>query len=90
MEDSVGHTVARKRTASVNTAGRTATYPVALHHSGEGYCVWVPGLPGCVSQGDTEEEALENIADALRDYLEVMFENMAESGVEAREVKVAI
>lgn len=90
MEDSVGHTVARKRTASVSTAGRTATYPVALHHSEEGYCVWVPGLPGCVSQGDTEEEALENIADALRDYLEVMFENMAESGVQPREVEVAI
>lgn len=86
----MGHMVAKQHAASVSTAGRTTTYPVALHHSEEGYCVWIPGLPGCVSQGETEAEALENIADALRGYLEVMFENMAESGVEAREVKVAI
>ncbi len=49
-------------------------YRVALEESDEGYCVWVPGLPGCVSQGDTEEEALENIAAALREYLEVAVE----------------
>jgi predicted RNase H-like HicB family nuclease len=43
-------------------------YKVALHHSEEGYSVWVPGLPGCVSQGETEEEALANIADAIQEY----------------------
>jgi Lrp/AsnC family transcriptional regulator len=47
------------------------TYRVALHESDEGFSVWVPGLPGCVSQGTTEEEALANIADAIREYPEV-------------------
>lgn len=52
-------------------------YRVALEQSEEGWCVWVPGLPGCVSQGSTEEEALENLADAVREYLEVAEENAA-------------
>jgi predicted RNase H-like HicB family nuclease len=47
------------------------TYTVALHHSEEGYSVSVPGLPGCHSQGATEEEALANIKDAIQDYVEV-------------------
>ena len=63
-------------------------YRVALEESDEGYCVWVPGLPGCVSQGGTEEEALENIAVALRDYLEVAVENAA--GTVLREIEVAV
>lgn len=49
-------------------------YKVALHQSEEGFSVWVPGLPGCVSQGETEAEALANIADAIREYLEVVME----------------
>jgi predicted RNase H-like HicB family nuclease len=36
-------------------------YKVALHRSEEGYSVSCPGLPGCWSQGQTEEEALELI-----------------------------
>lgn len=39
-------------------------YRVALQESEEGFSVRVPGLPGCVSQGTTEEEALANIANA--------------------------
>ncbi len=35
-----------------------------------GYSVWVPSLPGCTSQGETFEEALENIKEALMLYLE--------------------
>ena len=46
-------------------------YPVALVRTEEGYSVCCPGLPGCWSQGATEEEALENIREALREYLEV-------------------
>jgi predicted RNase H-like HicB family nuclease len=63
-------------------------YKVALYHSEEGYSVTVPGLPGCCSQGATEAEALENIADAIREYLEVAKE-LADEG-EAREVEVAV
>jgi predicted RNase H-like HicB family nuclease len=46
-------------------------YPVALVRTEEGYSVSCPGLPGCWSQGATEAEALENIREALREYLEV-------------------
>jgi len=49
-------------------------YKVNLEKTEEGYAVWVPGLPGCWSQGDTEEEALENIKDAIIDYLETVEE----------------
>jgi len=63
-------------------------YRVALQRSDEGISVWVPGLPGCVSQGDTEEEALANIADAIHDYLEVVLEQAA--GAEIREVEVEV
>src|SRR5262249_52412065 len=35
-----------------------------------GYSVWVPSLPGCVSQGETFEEALENIKEAISLYVE--------------------
>ena len=46
-------------------------YRVALQESEEGFSAWVPRLPGCASQGTTAEEALANIADAVREYLEV-------------------
>jgi predicted RNase H-like HicB family nuclease len=45
------------------------TYQVKLLKSEEGYAVWCPALPGCWSQGDTEQEALENIKDAIAEYL---------------------
>ena len=35
-----------------------------------GYSVWVPSLPGCASQGDTFDEALKNIREAIELYLE--------------------
>ena len=47
-------------------------YKVSLKKTEEGYSVWVPGLPGCWSQGDTEHEALENIKDAIQSYLETV------------------
>jgi predicted RNase H-like HicB family nuclease len=40
-----------------------------LHLSEEGFAVSCPGLPGCWSQGATEEEALSNIRDAIGEYL---------------------
>jgi len=44
-------------------------YKVNLKKSEEGFAVWVPGLPGCWSQGKTEKEAMENIKDAIKSYL---------------------
>ena len=37
---------------------------------GKGYVVRCPALPGCFSQGDTKEEALRNIKEAIEAYLE--------------------
>jgi predicted RNase H-like HicB family nuclease len=54
-------------------------YRVALHQSEEGFAVWVPGLPGCWSQGATEDEALANIEDAIRAYLAVVAEQFDEA-----------
>lgn len=64
------------------------TYKVAFQETEEGFSVWVPGLPGCCSQGGSETEALENIAEAIRDYLDLAAELAAES--EAREVEVEV
>ncbi|MBI5017877.1 MAG: type II toxin-antitoxin system HicB family antitoxin [Deltaproteobacteria bacterium] len=44
-------------------------YRVRLVHTEEGVSVSCPGLLGCWSQGKTEEEALENIQDAIHEYL---------------------
>ncbi|MDD4230537.1 MAG: type II toxin-antitoxin system HicB family antitoxin [Dehalococcoidales bacterium] len=45
-------------------------YKVNIKETDEGYAIWVPGLPGCWSQGATEEEALENIKDAIKAYID--------------------
>ena len=61
-------------------------YKIALLKTDEGYSVSVPGLPGCWSQGATEQEALENIQDAIQGYLatrDVLLE-----GAVVREVEV--
>ena len=49
------------------------TYTVELEPQNEGgYTVTVPVLPGCISEGDTLEEALRNIKDAIEGYLKVL------------------
>ena len=63
-------------------------YKVALKQTDEGYSVSVPGLPGCWSQGATEEEALANIEVAIREYLNVVDELLHDS--QMREVDVAV
>ena len=61
-------------------------YRIALHQSDEGYSVSVPGLPGCWSQGATEDEAIDNIKIAIKEYLFVAEESL--KNVEIREVEV--
>ncbi len=56
-------------------------YTVLVEESDEGFAASVPGLPGCHSQGATEQEVLANIADAIRVYLEVAAD-LARSGAE--------
>ena len=62
-------------------------FKVALYPSEEGYSVNVPGLPGCWSQGATEAEALANITEAIREYLEAEIDPT--DGARIREVEVA-
>jgi len=61
-------------------------YKIALVVADEGYSVSVPGLPGCWSQGATEEEALQNIQDAIQEYLAARDELLV--GAVVREVEV--
>jgi predicted RNase H-like HicB family nuclease len=61
-------------------------YKIALLKTDEGFSVSVPGLPGCWSQGTTEEEALQNIQDAIQEYLAVRDELLL--GAVIREVEV--
>jgi len=54
--------------------------------------VWIvecPSIPGCVSQGHTKEEALENIKDAIRECLQVRAEKGYPLTIETRQVEVA-
>ena len=63
-------------------------YRIAIHPSEEGFSVSVPGLPGCWSQGETDVEAVENIKDAIREYLAVVEEQLR--GEEIREIEVTV
>jgi predicted RNase H-like HicB family nuclease len=64
-------------------------YKVALRRTDEGFSVSCPGLPGCWSQGKTEQEALANIADAITEYLAVSAALAETEDTEVREVEVA-
>lgn len=63
-------------------------YTVVIEESEEGYAVSVPGLPGCHSEGKTEEEALTNVSDAIREYLEVVEELANSAGLKQTTVEV--
>ena len=61
-------------------------YKVFLNKTDEGYAVWATGLLGCWSQSTTEEEALENIKDAIGAYLKTV--DLLSKGKRARYVEV--
>ena len=63
------------------------TYKVVLHRTDEGISVNVPALPGCWSEGDTEADALENIRDAIREYLAALDDQLVEAEVRELEVE---
>lgn len=62
-------------------------YKVVLHPSAEGVAISCPALPGCWSQGENEAEALENIRDAITEYLAAV-EDLTQKA-DVREVEVA-
>jgi predicted RNase H-like HicB family nuclease len=50
----------------------TMRFKIILEEAEEGgYVTYVPSLPGCVSQGETREEAVENIKEAIEVYLDI-------------------
>jgi predicted RNase H-like HicB family nuclease len=63
-------------------------YKIALQKTEEGYSVSVPGLPGCWSQGATEEKSIANIQDAIQDYLAAREELLRDAIV--REIEVTV
>ncbi len=63
-------------------------YKVILLLSEEGVSVSCPGLPGCWSQGETEAEALDNIKDAIQEYMAAIAESLGDADV--REVEVLV
>ncbi|WP_341853745.1 type II toxin-antitoxin system HicB family antitoxin [Microcystis aeruginosa 1339] len=63
-------------------------YKIVLYRSEEGITVGVPALPGCWSEGDTEEEALTNIQDAIREDLAALEERLQDG--EIREIEMQV
>lgn len=63
-------------------------FRVRLERTEQGYAVWCPGLPGCWSQGATEEEALENIKDAIETYLATVDELLKDKATRLVDVPV--
>ncbi len=61
-------------------------YKFVMKKSEEGYSVSCPGLPGCWSQGETEEEAIKNILSAIQEYLAAIDDSI--KGADVREVEV--
>ncbi|MHB8636465.1 MAG: type II toxin-antitoxin system HicB family antitoxin [Fimbriimonadaceae bacterium] len=66
-------------------------YTVVTKATDEGFTAWVPGLPGCWSEGATEEEALANVQEAIVDYLAVAADlSKREVGSKAHTVRVNV
>ncbi len=62
---------------------------VVLEPSDEGYTVYVPSLPGCISEGKTVEEALVNIREAIKLYLEPVEDDwVADENVAVQEIEL--
>jgi predicted RNase H-like HicB family nuclease len=70
---------------------RTLIYDVVLEPAEEGgYTAYVPALRGCVSEGETEEEALDNVRDAILTWHETWREIAAERQGRLRQVEVTL
>jgi len=63
---------------------------IVLEPSEEGgYTVFVPSLPGCISEGDTKEEAVKNIREAIGLYLETVEDDVVFSET-AEQIEIAV
>lgn len=66
------------------------TFPVIVHKSEYGYDVSCPFLPGCASQGDTYDEAIDNIRYAIKEYIEAVEEVEKTNDPDAKMVFVEV
>lgn len=55
-----------------------------------GYVIHCPAIPGCHSQGNTVEEAIENIKDAIKGCLSVLDKGLISKGKEMASIEVAV
>ncbi len=55
-----------------------------------GYVIHCPAIPGCHSQGNTVEEAIENIKDAIKGCLSVLDKELISKGKELASIEVAV
>lgn len=71
MELGRRHTIEKEKGFIPESGENLLRLKVVLEPSDEGgYTVYVPSLPGCISEGETLEEALKNIREAIELYLE--------------------
>jgi predicted RNase H-like HicB family nuclease len=70
---------------------RVQTFEVVIEPAEDGaFTVYVPALRGCVSEGDSEEEALENIKDAIETWFDAWEDVAKTNGSVVRTVEVAV
>ena len=67
-------------------AMKNITLPIVIEADADGYFVSCPPLQGCYSQGDTYEEAVENIKDAIKLHIA----DRLSEGEEIRQVSVSL
>jgi predicted RNase H-like HicB family nuclease len=63
---SVPHRVGRRQNRRMDASASSARYTVRIHRAHGSYFARVLELPGCVSRGATEVEAVENVRAAIR------------------------
>jgi len=75
---------------TIKTKGAEMIFNVTIDRDEDGvFVVECPSIPGCVSQGKTKEEAVENIKDAIKSCLEVRAEKGMPLTIETKQIEVA-
>ena len=75
------------------TQYETMKYTIIIERGPTSYGAYIPDLPGCVAAGDTREEAISLITEAVNDHVELMLEHgetVPEPTVSAIEVEFSI
>jgi len=89
IEELKGKVIDMEAERKYEVAVKGRKYSVVLHADTEdgGYWVECPSLPGCSSQGDTVEESLEMIRDAIEGHLEILREDAKNVQTRARKAR---